>query len=217
MSSTKHKLQLAGAFAALATLALALSCRGFFVNPTLTAITISPSAPQVEVNQTESLTVYGTYNDGSTGQVSSGVTWSSSTPSVATFSSPSSNILEGLTLGTTTITANAQAVSGTASATVYLGGITAIVIKPSSNSVSISGATVATYDAYATANGSQVNISAQGAVWTVSPTSTEVTCSPSGEDEQCSATSGASTGTYTLTVSYPGSSITATATLIVNP
>ena len=40
MSSTKNKLRLAGAFAFLATLALTISCTGFFVNPTVSSITI---------------------------------------------------------------------------------------------------------------------------------------------------------------------------------
>ena len=38
MSSKQQRIRLVGAFAALATLALAVSCKGFFVNPTLTSI-----------------------------------------------------------------------------------------------------------------------------------------------------------------------------------
>ena len=108
MSSTKQKLRLAGAFGALATLALAGSCRGFFVNPTLTAITISPASPQVEINTTlvPPLSVFGTFSDGSTGAVTSGLSWSSETPSVATISAGGS--LAGVSLGTATIQASAQ-------------------------------------------------------------------------------------------------------------
>ena len=201
--------------AVLATLALAVSCRGFFVNPTLTAISISPSAPEVELNNQVTLTVYGTYNDGSTGQVNSGVSWSSGTPSVANFISPTSNTLQGLSLGTTTITANAQAVTGTASATVYLGGITAITISPTSGTATTNGTTVAQFTATATANGQSVDITTQGATWTLSPASTYVTCTPSGTVEECTATSGATLGNYTLTVTYPGTTISATATLSV--
>lgn len=217
MLPKRHKLRLIGAFAALATLALAISCRGFFVNPTLTAINISPSSPEVEVNQNLTLSVYGTYNDGSSGLVNSGVSWSSSTPAVAAFSSSTSNILRGVSLGTTTITANAEAVTATATATVFLGGISAITVSPSSGSVSISKATTASFTASATANGEKVDITTQGAVWTLSPTSTLVTCSPSGDAEVCSAASGANTGVYSLVVSYPGTSLTATAALTVNP
>jgi hypothetical protein len=216
MSSRKQKLRVIGAFAVLAALALAASCRGFFVNPTLTAINISPSAPEVELNSQVTLTVYGTYNDGSTGQVGSGVSWSSATPSVADFTTPTSNVLQGLSLGTSTITANAQAVTGTASATVYLGGITAITITPSEGTATTNGDTVANFTATAVANGSNVNITTQGATWTLSPTSSYVTCTPVSPYEECSATTGATVpSTYVLTVTYPGTTITATATLSV--
>jgi hypothetical protein len=217
MSSTKQKLRLAGAFAALATLALAGSCRGFFVNPTLTAITISPASPQVEINTTlvPPLSVFGTFSDGSTGPVSSGVSWSSETPSVATITPGGS--LAGVSLGTATIQASAQAVSASATATVFLGGITAIVIQPSSGSVSITQASIAQFTATATANGAPVDITTQGAIWTVTPASQDVTCTPDGTEEDCSAVTGAPTGNYTLTVSYPGTTIVATATLTVDP
>ena len=46
MSSTKNKLRLGGAFAALTALALAVSCTGFFQNPTVSSITIDPLTRQ---------------------------------------------------------------------------------------------------------------------------------------------------------------------------
>jgi hypothetical protein len=217
MSSKNQKLRLLGAFAALASLALGASCRGFFVNPTLTAITISPSAPQVQVNSNVALTVYGTYNDGSTGQVGSGVTWSSSEPSVASFSSPTSNLLQGFSLGTTTITANAQAVSGTATATVFLGGISSITVSPTSGVASVQTGATATFTFTATASGSQIPITtSNGGILTITPATTFVTCAASGNSMICSAASGATVGTsYSVVMTYPGTSASATATLSV--
>jgi len=58
MSTPKSNLRLMGAFAALALLALAVGCRGFFVKPTLTSITISPTAPQVALGQTTNLQLW---------------------------------------------------------------------------------------------------------------------------------------------------------------
>ncbi len=218
MSSPKHKLRLIGAFAALAILALAVGCRGFFVNPTLTAINIAPSSPQVQINSTLGLSVFGTYNDGSTAQVSTGVSWSSDTPTVATFSSSTSNLLEGLSLGTATITANAQAVTATATATVFLGGVTKIVVTPSSGSFSAAAGGAVPYTATATANGTQVDISVNGAIWSITPASTTITCTPSGLQESCGAAAGQATqGKYTVTAGYPGTTIVGTATLTVNP
>ncbi len=43
MPSLKSKLRLICAFAALATLALAVSCRGFFVKPTLSSLVVTPA------------------------------------------------------------------------------------------------------------------------------------------------------------------------------
>ena len=78
MSSTKSKLRTIGAFAALATLALAASCRGFFVKPTLTALAVGPVSPIIftgNVNNTVQMFAVGTFNDGSNSS-STPVSWS---------------------------------------------------------------------------------------------------------------------------------------------
>src|ERR1700678_4253324 len=171
MSSTKQKLRLAGALVALTTLALAVSCRGFFVNPTLTAITISPASPQVELDTTLTppLSVYGTYSDGSTSAVTSGVSWSSETPSVATVSAGGS--VQGVSLGTATIQASAQAVTASATATVYLGDISAISVLPTSGSVdNANTSTPATFTFTATADGQPIDITtSNGGILTITP------------------------------------------------
>ena len=110
MSSTKNKLRLAGAFAFLATLALTISCTGFFVNPTVSAITIDPPNPTVSQGLTTQLTAAGTDSNGNaitlTGGTScSGTTvcWSSATPTVASITA--GGLLTGVSAGTSTITA----------------------------------------------------------------------------------------------------------------
>jgi hypothetical protein len=219
MSSTKQKLRLVGAFAVLATLALAVSCRGFFVNPTLTAISISPTAPQVEIGTTLSpaLQVYGTYSDGSTGVVSSGVSWSSESPTVASVTS--GGVLQGLQLGTAVIDVSAQAVTGSATATVFLGGVTAISVSPTSAPLS-NGNTgeVATFTFTATANGTDTQITTDdGAVLTLTPSSTDLTCTPSGTTEVCSTDGSATQTTYNLVMTYPNTTASATAQIVVGP
>jgi hypothetical protein len=215
MSSTKHTLRLVGAFAVLAIFALAASCRGFFVNPTLTAINIAPSAPQVELNNTASLSVYGTYNDGSTAQVKSGVSWSSSTPSVASFTTPTSNVIQGLSLGTTTITANAQAVTATATATVYLGGVTAFTVDPTT--ATITGDSSVSFTFTATANGTQIDITTDnGGTLTLTPSTSDITCAASGNTEVCTGDA-SQTGTFSLTMTYPGTTLAPTATITGTP
>ena len=60
MPSMKSKLRITAAFAALATLALAVSCRGFFVKPTLTGLSIGPAGLTLNVNQTFQMVATGT-------------------------------------------------------------------------------------------------------------------------------------------------------------
>src|ERR1700680_3290757 len=63
--------------ASLLTLAL-VGCKGFIVNPTLTAITVTPSTPTVTAGSTEQMAATGTFNDGSTKIITSSATWASS-------------------------------------------------------------------------------------------------------------------------------------------
>jgi hypothetical protein len=212
----KHKLRLAGALAVLATLALAVSCRGFFQNPTLTSIAIAPTTPQVQLGTTTQLQVFGTFNDGSRNQVKSGIAWSSSAPTVASIGQ-ASGVLTGAQIGTATITADAQGLSSTATATVFLSGITQIVVTPSTwNFSSGTGSSNQAFTAKATANGTTVDITTTGAIWT--PSTSSITCTGSGTQELCSATGGAvPQGTYTLTASYPGTTIVGTVTITVGP
>jgi hypothetical protein len=216
MSSMKHKLRLAGALSVLATLALAASCRGFFQNPTLTSIAIAPTAPQVQLGTTTQLQVFGTYNDGSRNQVKSGVVWSSSAPTTASIGQ-TSGVLTGLQTGTATITADAQGLSSTATATVFLSGITQITVTPTTwNFSNASGSSDQPFTAKATVNGTSVDITTNGAIWT--PSTSSITCTPSGTQELCSATAGQVTpGTYTLTASYPGTTIVGTVIITVSP
>lgn len=215
MSSAKHELRLMGAFATLAVLALAVGCRGFFQNPTLTSIAISPASPAVELGQTATLQAFGTYDDGSRNQIRSGVTWSSSDPTTASITS--GGVLSGVSIGTVTITADAQGLSSTASATVVLNNVTAITVNPTAGAISKSGSETQNFTFTATANGTQQTITTdQGAVITITPTTSDITCSPSGDMEACTGDGNQTAGTYNVTMTYPGSSASATATLTSN-
>src|SRR5256885_12808620 len=109
MSSMKSKLRLMGAFAALATLALAVSCKGFFVKPTLTSLAVGPAAPTIDTGTTSNtvqMFAVGTFNDGSTG--STAVTWSIS---------PSDNSVATITNGGLVTSVNTRSAPVTATAT----------------------------------------------------------------------------------------------------
>lgn len=104
---------------------LALLCLGFGLvgcaNSGLDSIAISPQAQSLAVGQTSQFTAIGTFGNGahlSTKAVTSTVTWSSSTTSVASVTS--SGLVTALAPGTTSITASAQAFSGPVSSTATL-------------------------------------------------------------------------------------------------
>ena len=208
---TGRKLALTLAFAGLLILAFGAGCRGFFVQPTLTTISINPTAPQVDVGQNTTLQVYGTYNDGSRSVLTGGVGWSSDTPTVATIGA-TSGVLSGVAPGSATITASAQALSTTASATVLLTNVTAITVSPATLNAVIGGSAVA-FTFTALSGGTSVPLTSNnGGVLTVTPSDTFVSCIASGDQEQCSASQGAASS-YQLIMSYPGTTATATATL----
>ncbi|HMH08547.1 MAG TPA: hypothetical protein VK579_17870, partial [Terriglobales bacterium] len=78
MPGFKKKLRLLAAFTALFMLALAAGCRGFFVNPTLQSVAVTPSTGSVTPGANIQMTATGTFDDGSTSNVTSKSTWQSS-------------------------------------------------------------------------------------------------------------------------------------------
>ena len=167
MLSSKKKIQLVAAFATLLLFALGLGCNGFFVDPVLTSIAVGPTAT-INQGATVQESAIGTYNDGSTKTLGSGVQWSSSDPTFAAVSN--SGLVTGASPGTATITAAFQATSGTSSITVSLGNVTALKISPLSANISSNGGT-APFTALATVTGDSnpVDVSST-ATWTVSDT-----------------------------------------------
>ena len=165
MLSTKPKLQLLLAFTTLLLLALAVGCRGFFVNPTLTTVTVGPATPSIEQGQTLQMVATGTYDDGSTKSLAgSNVLWSTDDVSVATISK--GGLLTGVGLGSTTITASSGTISGSTTATVQLANVVSISITPTSGSITVGGTIF--FTAIATVQGGQTYDITDSAIWTSS-------------------------------------------------
>jgi len=195
-------------------------------NPTgLDSIQVSPTSQSLTAGQTAQLTATGTYGNSnhlSTQNITSGVTWNSSSPSVATVSS--SGLVTAVAAGTTTITANAQAFNGpvNSSATITVtastsggGGttgtsVTSISVIPGSQSVSAPGQTSQFLAIGTTSSGATADLTNQ------------VTWSSSSVQIATVATSGLATavsqGSTTITAIYNaggGSVVTGTGTLTV--
>ncbi|MGA8501866.1 MAG: Ig-like domain-containing protein [Candidatus Sulfotelmatobacter sp.] len=230
MSSTKHKLRLAGAFAALTALALAVSCTGFFTNPTYTTLSISPSAPTVQVGANVTLQAYGIDNTGNGSYLTTGVSWSSATPTVGQISGSCASgtcgavTIQGVSAGTSTITAATEAVTATATLTVLLGSVTDFEVCEGTfgdtSSCSTAGGTLtssvpigqsASFIAQGTSNGTVYDLTV-ASTWTPSSAASSVIeCLNNGASpETCTVEEGAVSGTtYPVTVTY-GSNIVAT-------
>ncbi|WP_198152144.1 beta strand repeat-containing protein [Granulicella tundricola] len=96
---------------------------------TLSSLTINPSAViSLPAGTTEQLSVTGAYSDGSSADVTSLVTWSSSQASTAYVDA--SAVLHTGTSGLTTIDAKLQGVDGTAAVTVGNATLSSIAITP---------------------------------------------------------------------------------------
>ena len=135
MPSFKRNFRLLATLAALSLLALAASCKGFFVNPTLTSLAVAPASVSLIEGQTRQLSATGTYAaDNSTKDLTGSVDWTTSDPTVATVSS--GGLVKAAAThrhpsGKATITATSGTITGTSTITVNTGPLLSIAITAS--------------------------------------------------------------------------------------
>jgi poly(3-hydroxybutyrate) depolymerase len=93
------------------------------IPPALLSIAVTPSNASVAAGTAQQFTATGTYSDGSTQNVTSSVTWSSSAPGIATISNiaGSQGLVAATSVGATTITATSNAINGSATLTITAG------------------------------------------------------------------------------------------------
>ena len=84
--------------------------------PTLSSITVMPANRTVSTGATQQFTATGTYSDGSSQDITSQVTWNSSTAAVATINA--SGLASGVSAGSTTISASQTGMTGLTTLTV---------------------------------------------------------------------------------------------------
>ena len=85
--------------------------------PTLTSIAVTPSSPSIAPGVTQQFTATGTYSDSSTQNITSQVSWTSSSTAVATINA-SSGLASGVSPGSTTIFASQSGLTGSSTLTV---------------------------------------------------------------------------------------------------
>lgn len=122
--------------------------------PALVSITVSPANQSVAAGGNLQFTANGAYTNGTSADITSTASWSSSDPTVATVTGAGS--FHAVAQGTVTVTAVSGTISGTAGVTVTPKTLSSIAVTPSSPTIQIAGSqqftAVGTYSDTSTAD-----------------------------------------------------------------
>jgi uncharacterized protein YjdB len=103
--------------------------------PSIVSVTVTPDGLTLGIGINLQFTATATYSDGSSQDLSSGVTWSSSSPLVTTINN--SGLASTVAAGSTTITASVGAFSDTSTVTVVPAHLVSIVVTPATPSIAL--------------------------------------------------------------------------------
>jgi hypothetical protein len=103
--------------------------------PVLQSISIAPANPLLAVGQNQQFTATGRYSDGSNRDLTGMVSWSSSQPSIVGISS--TGFANGVSLGSSTITASLGTISATTLASVNSVALVSIAVTPTTPAIAL--------------------------------------------------------------------------------
>ncbi|HEY2093365.1 MAG TPA: IPT/TIG domain-containing protein [Thermoanaerobaculia bacterium] len=176
-----------GSFSASATIT---------VNPYLQSITVAPSTATVVIGAKQAFTATGNYSDGSTRNLTSSVSWTSSDTALASIDT--TGIATGLSAGTATIRATLGSITGSATLTI-LATPTIVSVQPARGRTSGGDTVTITGTNFGTASNTSVTFGNLTAAIT-SLTGTTITVT----------TPSHAAGTVDVTVTAPTGSVTKT-------
>ncbi|HEY4053805.1 MAG TPA: Ig-like domain-containing protein [Terriglobales bacterium] len=101
--------------------------------PTIVSIAVTPVGQTLGIGISEQYVATATYSDGSSSDLSSGVTWTSSTPAVATVTA--AGVITTVAAGNTNITATLGALTDSSTMTVVAAHLTSIAVSPAVQSI----------------------------------------------------------------------------------
>jgi uncharacterized protein YjdB len=201
-----------------ATLGAVTTTTTLTVDPaTLVSIAVTPATPSVAKGTTVQYTATGTYSDASSANITTLVSWSSSSGAVATISNAAGTQGLASTLGVggpITITATLGAVAGTAQLSVTAAALTSITIAPTTAAIPV-GFTVSFVATGHYSDASTQDLTAQ-AGWSSSNNTFATVANGGGNKGRATAVAA---GTVTITAAFGGMNGTAqltvtTATLV---
>lgn len=189
---------------AFTAFALATACRGFFQNPTISSVSVSPSTDNLQIGGTVALSAIAMNNDGTTKDVSGLAMWQSSdTASVTVSSTGVAKALQNTT-SAVTVTATYKGFSGSSSITVGGQSVTVTCNNCSGNSISITG------------SGGIIDLSSNVAANWSSSNSSVISVSGSNTTTP-TASFGGTTGSATITAAAASGNGSGNATITVTP
>jgi uncharacterized protein YjdB len=196
-----------GASAISATLGSIVGSANLNVNSlALVSIAVTPATPSIALGTNQQFAAVATYADGSTLDLTTSVSWSSSTTAVATINA--AGLASSLSIGQSTIAAAAAGISGSAVLTVTSAALTSISVSPATPSIPLG--TTAQFAATGTFTDGTTQDVTTSVQWASSDMSIATISNASGSQglatsvaqgtTTISATSGAISGSATLTV-----------------
>ncbi len=184
---------------------------------TLQSISVTPATPSRPVGITLPFTATGIFTDGTTQDLTTQVTWSSSTTGVATISNTAGSIgvATPVAPGNTTIRATQGALSGSTVFTITGATLNSIVVTPADPSIA-KGTTLQFTATGNYSDGSSFDLT-QTAVWASSMTSVATISNAGGSNGEASA---ADIGSTTIAAAFGGktgsTTLTVTAATLVS-
>ncbi len=184
---------------------MALSaCHSSSNGPKLQSISLDPLTSTIAPGGTQRFTTTGTYSDGATKPITSGVAWNSSNPNIATVANGGMVTGVATTTSMALITATVGGISGTASVIVTSATLQSVTVAPTSSSVAPGTSQQFAASAHYS-DGISIQL-ANGVAWT-SSNSAVATVDATGLAQ------GLTAGSATITASYTGSAGTASLTV----
>jgi uncharacterized protein YjdB len=171
----------------------------------LVSVAVTPATASVAIGATQKFVATATYSDGSSRDVTVGAAWTSATPAVATVNA-ASGVAAGVSAGSSVITAGFSGKNGSATLTVLPATLQSIAVVPANPSINVGASqqfiAMGTFSNNTTRDISALSTfsSATPAVATIGAT-TGLALGVTAGTSVITATSGALSGTTTLTVS----------------